>query len=196
MLEQIKSRRSTRKYLNKPVPDELLSQVIEAGRYAPSAKNRQLTHFIVITDPAVLRRLRELVEAAFAKREETPGMDASALRLIRRAKAGDYPFFYEAPVLIVTANRADSLNRVADCACAIENMMLMANALDLGSCWINQLRRLNEDPDLLAYERTVLGLAENERVYGSLALGYPDTPDGLPLRTPAPRTGNEVTYIR
>ena len=72
--------------------------------------------------------------------------------------------------------------------------MLMANALDLGSCWINQLKWLNESPALLAYLQE-LGLGENERVYGALALGYADTQDGLPVREPLKRTGNKVTYI-
>ena len=103
-------------------------------------------------------------------------------------------FHYHAPALIIAANKKDYGNNMADTACALENMMLMANALDLGSCWINQLRWLNEDPALLAYERE-LGLAEDERVYGAVAVGFADTPDGLPERTPLPRTGNRVEYI-
>ena len=73
-------------------------------------------------------------------------------------------------------------------------MMLMANALDLGSCWINQLKWLNENETLLASMRD-LGLAEDERVYGALALGYPDTEGGLPNRVALPRKGNPVTVI-
>jgi len=66
--------------------------------------------------------------------------------------------------------------------------------LDLGSVWINQLRWLNENPVLVEYLKS-LGMAEDERVYGALALGYADTADGLPVRTPLPRTGNPVTVI-
>lgn len=83
---------------------------------------------------------------------------------------------------------------MANCACVLENMMLMANALDLGSCWINQLRWLNENENLLASEYA-LGLKEDERVYGALALGYPDTEDGLPNRIALARKGNPVTII-
>ena len=72
--------------------------------------------------------------------------------------------------------------------------MLMANALDLGSCWINQLRWLNENPVLLEKMKE-LGMEENERVYGALAVGYADTESGLPNRNPLPRTGNPVTYV-
>ena len=72
--------------------------------------------------------------------------------------------------------------------------MLMANALDLGSCWINQLKWLNENEPVTAYLRT-LGLAGDERVYGAVSVGYAKTADGLPVRKPLPRTGNPVTFI-
>lgn len=195
MLDFIKSRRSTRKYLDRPVPDELLAQVIEAGRYAPSGSNRQAAHLIVIENREVLDRLRDLAVAGFLKMEETPDTYRSLANAIRRSRAGGYVFHYNAPVVILAANKKGAGNRYADTGCVLENMMLMANALDLGSCWLNQLRWLSEDPELVAYERS-LGMKEDEEICGALALGYPDTPDGLPLRTPLPRTGNEVTYIR
>ena len=71
--------------------------------------------------------------------------------------------------------------------------MLMANALDLGSCWINQLKWLNENPVILGYMKR-LGMDESERVYGALAVGYADTADGLPDREPLKRVGNKVTF--
>ena len=194
MLELIKTRRSTRKFRPDPVPEELLAQIVEAGRYAPSGSNSQTTHFLVIKNPDVMEKLKELVKAGLARMEITEGMYRSIRAAILSARKEHYSFQYDAPVLILTANDKDYSNNLADCSCALENMLLMANALDLGSCWINQPRWLNEDPDLLAYLRT-LGLHENERVWGSAAIGYADTADGLPERTPLPRTGNEVTVI-
>ncbi|MCR5753614.1 MAG: nitroreductase family protein [Acetatifactor sp.] len=194
MLEWIKSRRSTRKFKDMPVEKELLEQVIEAGRFAPSGGNNQTTHFLVIQDKEVLDDLAGLVKQEFAAMEETPGLYQSLVNSIRLSKTGNYIFHYNAPVLIVVANQKDYGNNIADCSCALENMMLMANAHDLGSCWINQLKWLNENPVLLKYMRE-LGLHGEERVYGALALGYPDTKDGLPQRNPLARVGNEVTYI-
>ena len=126
--------------------------------------------------------------------EVREGMYASLVHSIEASKKGAYTFHYNAPALIVTANQRDYGNNIADCACALENMMLMANELDLGSCWINQLRWLNENPVLLEYLRD-LGLEDSERVYGALAVGYPATEDGLPLRAPLPRKGNPVTWV-
>ncbi|MBQ1331379.1 MAG: nitroreductase family protein, partial [Lachnospiraceae bacterium] len=71
MLDLIKTRRSTRKYLDRPVPRELLEQIVEAGRYAPSGGNNQTGHFLVVTDPAVLARLAEMAQEAFAGMEVT-----------------------------------------------------------------------------------------------------------------------------
>ena len=194
MLEFIKSRRSTRKYKADPIPEEMLNQVIEAGRYAPSGGNNQTAHFLVFRDPEVMRTLAELAAEEFAKMEVTEGMYKSLANSIHRAKLGGYIFHYNAPVLIAVANRADYSNNIADTSCCLENMMLMANALDLGSCWINQLKWLNENERLTAYLQAH-GLREGERIYGAVAVGFPDTADGLPIREPLKRTGNEVTFI-
>ena len=94
----------------------------------------------------------------------------------------------------MTANQRDYGNNMTDCACALENMMLMANALDLGSCWINQLRWLNEH-EAINHVFRKLGLSEDERIYGAVSIGYVQTENGLPVRNPLARTGNPVTWI-
>ena len=193
-LEAIATRRSTRKFQEKPLDRTLIRKVVEAGRMAPSGGNSQTTHFLVITNAQVLDKLARLVEKAFAGMEVTPGMYRSMAHSIEASKKGGYVFHYNAPVLIVTANRQDYGNNMADCSCALENMMLAANELDLGSCWINQLRWLREHAEILAFMRE-LGLPEDETICGALALGYPDTKDGLPNRSTLPRTGNPVTWV-
>lgn len=101
-------------------------------------------------------------------------------------------FHYGAPVLIVTANKQGYGNALADSACALENMMIAATALDLGSCWINQLHWLDENPQVRGYLYG-LGLAEDETVTGGLILGIPV--DGVPVRSELARTGNPVTWV-
>ncbi|MBQ6550668.1 MAG: nitroreductase [Lachnospiraceae bacterium] len=194
MLEFIKSRRSTRRFLEKELPEDLLKEVIEAGRYAPSGGNNQTSHFLVFQDKEVLKELAELAAEEFSKMEITKGMYKSLANSIRASKKGGYVFHYNAAALVALANRADYSNNIADVSCCLENMMIMANALDLGSCWINQLKWLNENTRVTEFLKKH-GLRDGERIYGAVAVGYPDTPDGLPVRTPLPRTGNEVTYI-
>ena len=192
--ESILTRRSTRKYLNKPVSKELLEKTIETGRYAPSGGNSQSNHFIVIQNKQIIDRLVKMVEKAFSKMEITENMYRSLQNSINLSKKGGYVFSYNAPVLIIVANKRDYGNNQADCAIALENMMLEANELDLGSCYINQLKWLNEDQKILSYLQS-LGMNEDERVYDSLIVGYPDTNDGKPLRKVLPRKGNEVTWL-
>ena len=193
-LELIKTRRSTRRYQDRAVEAALLDQIIEAGRYAPSGGNSQTTHFFVLTDQAVLAELAALVKREFSQMDVTPGMYRSLAQAITASKGESYVFHYNAPVLIVTANQKDYGNNMADCACALENMMLMANALNLGSCWINQLRWLNENDAINRVFRRY-GLSEGERIYGAVSIGYAQTDNGVPVRTPLDRTGNPVTRI-
>ncbi|MBQ7705649.1 MAG: nitroreductase [Selenomonadaceae bacterium] len=193
-LEAILSRRSTRSYTPAPVETEKLQKIIDAGRYAPSGGNNQTNHFLVVQNPEVLKKLATLAESAFAKMEVTPETYSSLKSSILQSKKGGYIFYYKAPVLIIVANQKNYGNNIADCAVAVENMMVAANSLDLGSCWINQLKWLNEDAEILAYLRE-LGLKENERVYASMIVGYAKSEDGKPNRKALPRKGNEVTFI-
>lgn len=190
----IATRHSTRKFKEEPVPQEVLDKVIEAGRQAPSGKHKNQSRFIVIRKKEVLQELIALVQQEFAKMEVTPENDDNFGGAIRAAKKGGYVFMYNAPVLIVVANKRDYGNKYADVSCAMQNMMLAANALNLGSCWINQLRWLQDNPVLREYLQK-LGMAEDEEVCASLSIGYPDTPDGLPGRRVMPVTGNPVVYI-
>lgn len=190
----IYSRRSTRRYKPSPVERAKLLKIVDAGRFAPSGGNNQTNHFLVIEKREVIRTLVLLVEKAFAGMRVTEGMYKSIRNSILSSQKGGYVFCYDAPVLIVVANRKDYGNNMADVAVAIENMMLEANELDLGSCWINQLRWLSENDEIRRYLQA-LGLGADERVYGSVAIGYPETEDGLPARKPLERKGNPVTWI-
>lgn len=191
-LEAILTRRSTRR-LSAELPERaLIEQVLNAGRHAPSGSNSQTTHLIVITSPAVLNELAELVQKAFAQMEVGPDAYVSLRKSVNASKRGNYVFHYGAPVLVVTANKKGYGNAMVDSACVLENMMIAANALDLGSCWINQLHWLDENPQVRQYLMG-LGLAEDETVTGALILGYPA--DGTPVRSELPRTGNPVTWV-
>ena len=165
ILECIKTRRSHRKFSDQIVEDKKIEKIIEAGRYAPSGNNNQTCHFIVITN---------LVQEEFSKMEIVDGMYQSIINSINNAKKGNYVFHYNAPLFIIVANKKGYGNAMADCSCALENMMLEANELELGSCWINQLRWLDEI------------------VCGSLSVGYVEKLN----RTITKRTGNVVTFIK
>ena len=194
MLDTIKTRRSTRQFKNELPTQEQIDMIVEAGRLAPSGCNVQQNHFLVIRNAEVLSKLRELVKQAFAEMTIDDTASVSIKNSVAASRRGDYIYDYNTPMLIVVANDPNNPNHIADVACAIENMMLTANSLDLGSCWINQLRWQNENPAILSYLQS-LGMADNERVFGSVAIGYPNTADGLPNREPLTHSGNQVTMI-
>ena len=188
----ILTRRSTRRFDNKIPDQELIQKVVNAGRYAPSGANSQTSHFIVITNKEVLKEIAELVQEEFAKMEISEDMYVSLKGSINASKKGDYVFHYNAPVLIVTANKKGYGNAIADSSCALENMMIAANAFDLGSCWINQLHWLDDNERIRAFLEGY-GLKKDETITGGLALGFSE--NGLPNRKPLDRKGNAVTWV-
>lgn len=111
VLDAIKNRWSVRKYSPKPVPDDVLSRVLEAGRISPSAMNYQPWHFIVVRDPELRR----------------------ALSGGRYAK-----FLQEAQVVIVGCGdkKKSPEWHVVDVTIALQNMVTQATAEGLGTCWI------------------------------------------------------------
>ena len=194
IFDVIASRRSCRTFADRPVPSELVKRVIEAGRLAPSGGNSQSSHLFVISNRDELDRLATIARDAFARMDVKPDTYKSLVASITASKRGTYVFHYNAPVLVVVANKRRYGNALADTGCLIENMMLEANALDLGSCWINQVHWLDADPQMHA-EMLNLGLDDDEWVTGGMALGFAQTPDGLPNRSPLVHEGNRVTWV-
>lgn len=189
----IDTRRSTRKYLDKAVPKDLIEEVVEAGRMAPSGGNSQTTRFLVITNKDVLDELAGLVKEEFAKMSIRPGMYRSLVNSVVQSKAGTYRYDYHTPVLVVLANKKEYGNAIADSACAGMNMMLRANELDLGSCWINQLHWLTDNERIFSRLKE-LGVKDDETITLSIAFGWPDTRDGKPNRIPSKRKGNPINW--
>ena len=172
LLNLILGRRSCRAFLPQ-VPDRpALAAVIEAGRYAPSAMNRQQCRFYVITDPQILGELSDLVSR---RMKGFAGKDCR----------------YGAPALVLVTNRRDNGCALQDAACAMENMMLAACAVGLGSCWINQPFHLRDDEEMQAL-LSRLGAGPEEFACCSLALGLPQGPLFPGRREHA---GNQVVWI-
>ena len=191
IMETIVARRSTRKYLPEVPAWEKIEEVIKAGRYAPSGGNSQSCHFICIANGEVLEELKEIVKTAFAGMEYDENTYKSIQNSIRLSKKGTYDFIYKAPVLIVVANKIGYGNAMADSSCALMNMMLAAESVGLGSCWINQLHWLDENP-IVREKLYALGMKEDETVCGALSLGIP----AIPAQPSLERTGNPVDYIK
>lgn len=186
-----KNRRSIRAYKDDMIKETELNEILEAGTYAPSGGNSQTTHRIVISNKKVLQELEELVAQEFSKMEIQEGMYKSLVNSINLSKKGQYYYDYQAPILVIVANKKDYGNAIADSACMIENMMLKATELHIGSCWINQLHWLDEDP-VIREKLLSIGLLEDETVTGGVVFGYTKVEPKSELQ----RTGNKITYVK
>ncbi len=192
VLDTMARRRSVRAFLSEQLKEEDLQAILEAGRNAPSGGGNRTTHLFVLQNEDVLRRIQAVVERAFAGMELREDLYKSLQNSIRLSKQGGYEFFFRAPTLIIAANRKSYGNAMADTACVLENMMIAATALNVGSCWINQLHWLDENEDVRAVLHG-LGVGEAETVCGGLALGYPKEENAFRVLE---KGGNEVTYVR
>ena len=144
--DAIKTRKSVRSFLERPVEDDKLNRVLEAARLAPSAKNRQEWRFIVVTDPGVRRRLI--------------------------SAAGGQSFVGEAPVVIVGCAETDGHMMKCgepcypiDVAIAMEHIALAAVAEGLGTCWIGNFM---QEP-----VKDILDIPDEIRVIELMPIGYP-----------------------
>ena len=154
VLDIIKKRQSVRKYQDRPVEEEKLKLILEAARLAPSSSNSQPWHFIAVKD----RELRkELVRAV--------PLGAAAIN----------KFIENSPVIIVgcvTSNFFQKVtalfgreNHIIDVSIAMEHMVLEAEELGLGTCWIGWFDE--------GKVKKLLTVPEAAKVVAMLTLGYP-----------------------
>lgn len=156
--DAIDRRRSIRRFKNKEIPQGMLKEVLRAGHMAPSAGNLQARDFIIIQDNAV----KELLSMA----------------------ALNQYFMMSAPACIVVCasvsrssaryGKRGELYAVQDASAAIMNMMLMAQDLGLGTCWIGAF---NEPA--VAH---LLELPSGVRPVALISIGYPDESPEVPPR--------------
>lgn len=175
-METIKNRRSIRKYLDKPVPREMIEAILQAGALAPSSKNRQPWRFVVVSGKAKAAML-EAMDQGFAEEKETPMLPSVAPYLEAARHTRD--IMAAAPVTIFILNAEDgSLHepltleeRVSEICntqsigAAVENMTLTATELGLGSLWICDT--------FFAYDALLRWLGAEGQLTAALAVGYP-----------------------
>ncbi|MEW6754349.1 MAG: nitroreductase family protein [Candidatus Latescibacterota bacterium] len=151
-LEAIHTRRSIREYQDRPVPDELVEQILHAAMMAPSAGNARPWQFVVITDPQLKAQIPRI----------HPHASMAA----------------QAPVSVLVCGDPDLEkypgNWVADCSAATQNLLLAAHALGLGSVWTG----VYPEKDRMAAFRALLGLPARLIPLALLPVGYPAEPSG------------------
>lgn len=150
-MDVIRLRRSVREFTDQEILAKDIDLIIEAGVCAPSAKNQQPWEFIVINDKNILNKLSEKLSPLYAKSKVT----------------------------IILCQRKDNLKsptRVAqDMSACMQNMMLEATKLGIGSCWIGTYPDLERMNPLVE----ILNIPENIEPFCGLVLGYPVKEDAF-----------------
>lgn len=169
--ENIITRHSTKKYKSDPVPQELIEKVAEAGSYAASGMGLQSPIIIAVSDKKVRDNFSKMNAAVMGKDD---GFDP----------------FYGAPAILIVLADKNVRTHVYDGSLVMGNMMLAANALGLGSCWIHRAKEEFEADEGKAFLRS-LGIDGEYEGIGHLALGYPDADT-----KEKPRKDNYIYYVK
>jgi nitroreductase len=182
VIETIKNRRSTRKFKPEQLEKEQLEAIIEAGLFAPSAHNEQSWHFTVIQNKELIDDMSEATKKAMLTSKE---------EWVRNMGAKDeFHIFHNGPTVIVVSGGKASMMPREDAAAATENMLIAAESLDIGSCWIGFIAALFEGSDRDAYIEK-LAIPEDYTPYYAVILGYKD----MWAKTAPSRKENRVHYI-
>jgi len=189
LFDAISGRTSIRKFKDRPVPDEDIRKILDAGRLAPSANNTQPWSFLVIKDKRTLAKMAEAVREMIDRMIPHAADEKQAQRL-QAYKSTYYTFFEKAPVVIAVfmegydagteqvltkmGYQAEDIKRLRPApglqsvAAAVEHMLLATHALGYGSCWMTGPLVAQE-----AFEK-LLGYGKEKFIAALLPVGVPD----------------------
>lgn len=166
LLDVIKKRRSVRRFDGATIPKEVMEQILEAGRWAPSGANAQPWRFIVVTEK---EKLKSIAEFCYYK-------------VFKSRHVGEA----SAAVVICADTEAGSQTYTLDAAIAGTNMTLMATSLGIGSCWIGAF----EEETL----KKLIRIPENLKIIALIAFGYEVGKASVPPRFPLSSIVHYETY--
>ncbi len=159
----LRTRRSIREFKPDPVSKDLIARILDICRWAPSASNKQPTHWFLYTDPKQVRVFAGLTVDWLRSIGKWTG-------LVNAWKQGKDKVLRGAPHLLLACAPADNTWGKIDCATALAYLEIAAHANGLGTCWAGILERgVAESPALAAALAIPAGLT----LHGGVMLGYP-----------------------
>lgn len=168
VIQALLTRRSVRKYQNKPLDPQVMEAVLNAGTYAPTGMGMQSPTIVAVENPEDRQAVQELNQKARG--------------------FGSDPY-YGAPAIVLVFTDPDRGTGVEDASCVLATMMVAAHALGAASCWIHGEKEMFQLPEGKALLEK-WGLPANLRGVGSLAIGYADGP------APQPKPRKEGYVVR
>lgn len=195
MDNSIYNRRSIRKYLDKQVPKEMIEQIIDAGRMSPSAKNRQPWKYIVLGGESKSEFLKRMWKGLLREEKEYTLLPDSHNGLSDAKNT--WNIMQQAPILIIILNtngknpfdeidvdsRFVEICDTLSIGASIENMLLKATEIGLGTLWIANT--------CYAYKELTEYLETAQQLVGAIALGYADE---APMQRPRKKLEDIVEY--
>jgi nitroreductase len=182
-LKNIRNRRSTRAFLPEQLKEMETQAIIDAGIYAPSATNQQPWHFTVIQSKDMIDRLNVAFKEIAAKSDN---------EYVRRfADNEKFHLFYNAPTVVLVSGDENNKYASVDCAAALENMLIAAESLEIGSCWIGLIAYLLNSEEGKGFVKE-LGIPQGFKQIHSAALGYKK----IKITNAPKRKENTVNYIK
>jgi nitroreductase len=180
IINAIKNRRSVRAYKSDLLKKEDLDAIVEAGFYAPTGHNEQPWHFTVIQD-------RKIIDGINAKcKELMVNVNSDWIRKLAENPKSDIT--YGAPVLIIVSGKRGALTGKIDCVAAMQNMLIAAESLGLGGCWMGLVNFIFSSEE----EMEKLGVPDGYEPQHSAVFGY--KVDGEKKEGP-PRNRDVVNFI-
>jgi len=172
IIQAMINRRSIRKYKPVMIPQHTIDEIINAGLYAASGMGKQNTIIIAVTNKELRDKLSKI-----------------------NAKIGgwneDFDPFYGAPVVLIVLADKNWFTGVYDGSLVIGNLMLAADSLGIGSCWIHRAKEEFKMPEYKELLKS-LGIEGEWEGVGHCILGYPDEP----ITNIPKRKENRVYYIK
>ncbi|MBN2146222.1 MAG: nitroreductase family protein [Anaerolineales bacterium] len=188
-LEAITARRSIRKFKPDPIPDEILNQILNAAIQAPSGKNRQPWHFVIVKEDKraeMVRIMQEGIQRTVGRGED-PGSSEWTAHVMEQAPVTVFIFNPDGQHPWLAHSIDQNFSELVDTqsiGAAIQNMLLAALELCLGSLWICDV--------FYAYEQLAEWLGEKGQMIAAVSFGYPNEAPAARPRKPF----GEVVRVR
>ena len=186
-MKVIQDRRSIREYTADPVSDHDLDLILEAARQAPSGENAQPWRFIIVRDEKTRKKLGALAGGGSGRRftsefvtkqmqERFSGLQdeekkKAAFEKLTSGKVS--AFLADAPLDLIVCGKKGVWDLPYDTSAAIENILLMVTALDLGACWVIAPCIDIRDEERL---KELLGIPEDYKAISIISIGHPTRP--------------------
>lgn len=182
----LRSRRSIRRFKNKPVEQETIQSLIDTARYAPTGSNSQLINWTVHTDQEKIDQIIKLTVDHM--REVVNSGDKSKMApympfVIAAYDAGRNPVTHYAPVLLFASAPGGYRNGVVDVSITLSYLELAALSSGVGTCWLGIITFAAQSSEALRKE---IGLPPDHKYFYGMVMGYPKYKyHRMPERNPA-----------